>query len=79
MKENEKNLEKQIKEENENFIQQKEVIIQQKKEQMRQIEIVKRNRIKEDNEKYKNLLSYLDKIKNDKQKIIEFFQSQIII
>ena len=33
--------------------------------------------MKENKEKYKNLISYLEKIKNDKHKLTEFFEKFI--
>ena len=53
IKENEKKFEKQIKEENQNFNKEKEIIIK---------------------EKYYNIMSYLESIKSDKKKLIEFFK-----
>ncbi len=75
MKEIEKKFQKNIKEENEIFAKEKEKIIQKKKESVRIIESNKRAKIDESNKKYKNLLSYLDSIKNNKKKLIEFFQN----
>ena len=51
------------------------MIIQKKKKTIRQIEHDKKTKIDENNKKYRNLLSYLDTIKNDKKKLIEFFQN----
>ena len=75
MKETDKKFEQKIKEENHNFEKEKKMIIQEKKETIRQIEHDKKTKIDENNKKYRNLLSYLDTIKNDKKKLIEFFQN----
>ena len=74
IKENEKKFEKQIKEENQNFNKEKEIIIKEKKESLKIIEINKKNKIKENNKKYYNIMSYLESIKSDKKKLIEFFK-----
>lgn len=75
MKETDKKFEQKIKEENHNFEKEKKMIIQEKKKTIRQIEHDKKTKIDENNKKYRNLLSYLDTIKNDKKKLIEFFQN----
>ena len=75
MKETDKKFEQKIKEENHNFEKEKKMIIKEKKETIRQIEHDKKTKIDENNKKYRNLLSYLDTIKNDKKKLIEFFQN----
>ncbi len=75
MKESEKNFEKTIKEENENFSKEKEIIIKEKKESIKLIERNKKCKINESNKKYRNILAYLDSIKNDKNKLIQFFQN----
>ena len=75
IKESQKKFENQVKEEKENFAREKERIINEKKAQIIQIEIDKKKEINENNKKFKDLISYLDSIKNDKQKKIEFFQN----
>ena len=75
IKESQKKFDNQVKEEKENFAREKERIINEKKAQIIQIEIDKKKEINENNKKFKDLISYLDSIKNDKQKIIEFFQN----
>ena len=75
MKETDKKFEQKIKEENHNFEKEKKMIIKEKKETIRQIEHDKKTKIDENNKKYRNLLSYLDTIKNDKKKLIEFFKN----
>ena len=74
MKENLKQFEKETKEENEKFLKEKEIIQKEKEETIQLIEDNTINRIKENNNKYESLLSYLDSIKNDKQKLIEYFR-----
>ena len=77
MKQNQKQFEKKLKEENEIFIKEKEIILKEKKETIKLIENKKINTIQENNKKYKNIISYLDSIKNDRKKLIEFFQNNI--
>ena len=77
MKQNQKQFEKKLKEENEIFIKEKEIIVKEKKETIKLIENKKINTIKENNKRYKNIISYLDSIKNDRKKLIEFFQNNI--
>ena len=77
MKQNQKKFEKKLKEENEIFIKEKEIILKEKKETIKLIENKKINTIKENNKRYKNIISYLDSIKNDRKKLIEFFQNNI--
>ena len=77
MKQNQKKFEKKLKEENEIFIKEKEIILKEKKETIKLIENKKINTIQENNKKYKNIISYLDSIKNDRKKLIEFFQNNI--
>ena len=75
MKQSQKNFEKKLKEENEIFIREKKVILKEKDETIKLIEDKKINTIQESNSKYKNIISYLDSIKNDRKKLIEFFQN----
>ena len=77
MKQNQKKFEKKLNEENEIFIKEKEIILKEKKETIKLIENKKVNTIQENNKKYKNIISYLDSIKNDRKKLIEFFQNNI--
>ena len=64
---------------NENFEKEKEKIKKKKNESIQNIESNKIRAIKEINIKYKNLFTYLDSIKNDKEKILEFFKYKIDI
>ena len=75
IKETEIKYEKKIKEENDKFAKKKETIIKEKKESIRLIENNTKNKIDENNKKHRNLLSYLDSIQGDKEKLIEFFQN----
>ena len=75
IKENQKKYENNIREENENFYREKELIEKEKKETIKSIETNKKSKINENEKKYKKLLSYLDTIKNDKKKLIEFFKN----
>jgi transcriptional regulator of heat shock response len=79
MEKKKKEFEVQIKKENENFEKEKEKIIKEKNESIQNIESNKIRAIKEINIKYKNLFTYLDSIKNDKEKILEFFKYKIDI
>ena len=75
IKENQKKYENNIREENENFYREKELIEKEKKETIKSIETNKKSKINENEKKYKRLLSHLDTIKNDKKKLIEFFKN----
>lgn len=75
IKETEIKYEKKIKEENDKFAKKKETIIKEKKESIRIIENNTKSKIDENNKKHRNLLSYLDSIQGDKEKLIEFFQN----
>ena len=75
IKETEIKYEKKIKEENDKFAKKKETIIKEKKESIRLIENNAKSKIDENNKKHRNLLSYLDSIQGDKEKLIEFFQN----
>jgi hypothetical protein len=75
IKENKKKFENNIREENENFYREKELIEKEKKEKIKSIETNTKSKIDENEKKYKKLLSHLDTIKNDKKKLIEFFKN----
>jgi DNA relaxase NicK len=77
MKRNQEKFEKKLKEEKETFFKEKESILKEKKETIKLIENEKINTIQEINKKYKNIISYLDTIKNDRKKLIEFFKNNI--
>ena len=76
IEESQKNYENEVKEENEKFLKEKEMILKQKNEQIKKIEIEKKSKIEENNKRYKNLLLYLNSIKNDKNKLEEFLQNK---
>jgi len=75
IKENQKKTEEKIKEENEIFIKEKENILKEKNETIKYIEDNKINKINENNIKFKNIISYLESIKNDKKKLIDYFRN----
>ena len=75
IKENQKRFENNIREENENFYREKELIEKEKKEKIKSIETNTKSKIDENEKKYKKLFSHLDTIKNDKKKLIEFFKN----
>lgn len=75
IKEKQKKFENNIREENENFYREKELIEKEKKEKIKSIETNTKSKIDENEKKYKKLLSHLDTIKNDKKKLIEFFKN----
>ena len=71
-----KKYEKEVKEEEEKFKKEKAIILIQKSEEIKKIENNKKKEIEEGNKRYQNLIAYLDSIKNDKNKIIEFLQNK---
>ena len=71
-----KKYEKEAKDEEEKFKKEKENIIRQKNEEIKKIENNTKKEIEKENKKHKDLLSYLDSIKNDRDKLIEFLQNK---
>jgi len=71
-----KKYEKEAKDEEEKFKKEKENIIRQKNEEITKIENNTKKEIEKENKKHKDLLSYLDSIKNDRDKLIEFLQNK---
>ena len=71
-----KKYEKEAKDEEEKFKKEKENIIRQKNEEIKKIENNTKTEIEKENKKHKDLLSYLDSIKNDRDKLIEFLQNK---
>ena len=71
-----KKYEKEAKDEEEKFKKKKENIIRQKNEEITKIENNTKKEIEKENKKHKDLLSYLDSIKNDRDKLIEFLQNK---
>ena len=71
-----KKYEKEAKDEEEKFKKEKDNIIRQKNEEITKIENNAKKEIEKENKKHKDLLSYLDSIKNDRDKLIEFLQNK---
>ena len=71
-----KKYEKEAKDEEEKFKKEKDNIIKQKNEEIKKIENNTKKEIEKENKKHKDLLSYLDSIKNDRDKLIEFLQNK---
>ena len=71
-----KKYEKEAKDEEEKFKKEKDNIIRQKNEEIKKIENNTKKEIEKENKKHKDLLSYLDSIKNDRDKLIEFLQNK---
>ena len=71
-----KKYEKEAKDEEEKFKKEKDNIIRQKNEEIKKIENNTKKEIEQENKKHKDLLSYLDSIKNDRDKLIEFLQNK---
>ena len=76
IKQSQKKYEKEVKDEEEKFKKEKTIILIQKNDEIKKIENNKKKEIAQDNKRHKNLLAYLDSIKNDKNKIIEFLQNK---
>ena len=70
--------EKEYKKEIDNFERERQRIIAERTESIRKIHIKKNNTIKESNDKCNKILSYLDTIKNDRGKLIEFLSQKNI-
>ena len=76
IKKQNENLNKEIKKEMDIFEKEKQEILQHKNESIKWIETKKQILIIENDKKYKNILSYLAPIKNDKNKLIEFLSNK---
>lgn len=72
-------LNEDIKKEMDSFEKEKEEIINRKNESIKQIEIKKQNLITENDTKYKKIITYLEEIKNDKNKLIEFLSDNKVL
>lgn len=70
--------EKEYRKEIDNFERERQRIIAERTESIRKIHIKKNNTIKESNDKCNKILSYLDTIKNDRGKLIEFLSQKNI-
>lgn len=68
----------EYKKEMDEFERERREIIREKHKSIRKIHIERTNRIKKNDEKYNKVLSYLDSIKNDKDKLIEFLKRKNI-
>ena len=71
-------LNENIKKEMEILESEKKLIEREKEESIKKLENEKQNAIKANDEKYDEILSYLNSIKNDKDKLIEFLNSKNI-
>jgi len=69
-------LNENIKKEMEHFEVEKKMIEMEKEESIKKLEIEKQNSIKANNKKYDDILVYLNSIKNDKEKLIEFLNGK---
>lgn len=67
--------EAKIKEEKNNYEKQIQNLEKEQKHSLNLIEEIKIEKIKENNKKFQDLLKYIDSIKNDKQKLVEFFKN----
>ena len=79
MEEQEKQYENDVKEENNNFFKLSEKIEEDKKKEIEKIEEEKNKIIEEKEQKYNNIIAKLESIKNDREKIIEFFEKPELI
>ena len=61
------------------FEQKKEKLRKEKEEAIKKIDNLTNTVIQENKKKYENLFNYLNKIKNDKDKLIEYFKNPIIL
>jgi hypothetical protein len=68
-----------IAKENIEFEQKKEKLRKEKEEAIKKIDNLTNTVIQENKKKYENLFNYLNKIKNDKDKLIEYFKNPIIL
>ena len=75
MEEHKQQFDEELKKENTNFEKASKEIEHQKMKEINLIEDSKNKIIEERNKKYNNLITYLESIKNDSEKIIEFFKS----
>ena len=72
-------LNEDIKKEMENLEIEKKEIIKEKEESIKKLEIEKKKLIDENDKKYNEILIYLESIKNDRNKLIEFLNRKNII
>ena len=69
-------LNENIKKEMEIFELEKKMIEKEKEESIQKLEAEKQNSIKANDKKYDEILEYLNSIKNDKEKLIEFLNGK---
>ena len=69
-------LNENIKKEMEIFELEKKMIEKEKEESIQKLETEKQNSIKANDKKYEEILAYLNSIKNDKEKLIEFLNGK---
>ena len=69
-------LNENIKKEMEIFELEKKMIEKEKEESIQKLEAEKQNSIKANDKKYDDILKYLNSIKNDKEKLIEFLNGK---
>jgi hypothetical protein len=79
MEEQEKQFENDVQEENNNYQKLSKEIEEDKKKEIEIIEEKKNKIIQEKEQKYNNIIAKLESIKNDKEKIIEFFEKPDLI
>jgi hypothetical protein len=72
-------LNEDIKKEMENLEIEKKEIIKEKEESIKKLEIEKKKLIDENDKKYNEILIFLESIKNDRNKLIEFLNRKNII
>lgn len=75
MEDQKKYYNEEIKKENENYEKISKEIEENKKKEINLIEDNKNKIIQEKNKKYNDLIIYLESIKNDKNKLIDFFNN----
>jgi len=68
-----------IAKENIEFEQKKEKLRKEKEEAIKKIDNLTNTIIQENKKKYEKLFNYLNEIKNDKDKLIEYFKNPIIL
>ena len=75
MEEQKRDFDEKVKNENDNFERISKEIENKKKRELNLIEENKNQKIENNTQKYNNIISYLEIIKNDRKKLIEFFNN----
>ena len=75
MEEQKQYFNEEMKKENDNYEKESKKIEEEKKKDIFLIEENKNKIIEENNKKYNNLINYLESIRNDREKLIEFFNN----